>query len=148
MKNPSIYLRIASVLSFLFFAGHTSGYPWTPVLGPAETALVDAMQKGHFEVLGETRSYWDFYIGFGLGISAMRLMASVLLWQLAGLLKTHALPARALIAPFLLEIAFSTYLAWKHFFAPPLILCLAITVTLVLAFAFAGSKPAGTAEVK
>lgn len=50
MKTPTL-LRVAAVLMFLYFAGHTSGAPWTPGEAPADIAVVDAMRSAHFPVL-------------------------------------------------------------------------------------------------
>ena len=83
--KPKLLLRIAAVLSLLFCAAHASGMPWTPVLEPAEQAVIDAMKSQTFEVMGQTRSYWSFYLGFGVSLDVYMLLQAVLLWLLAGL---------------------------------------------------------------
>ena len=35
--KPSLFLRIAAIAAFLYFAGHMAGAPWTPVKGPGES---------------------------------------------------------------------------------------------------------------
>jgi hypothetical protein len=57
MINPSILLRAASIVSVLYFAGHQSGMPWTPAVGPAEVAVIDGMKSRSFDVMGTTRTY-------------------------------------------------------------------------------------------
>lgn len=64
--RPSLFLRIASVLTLLYCAGHTSGIPWTPVKGAGEVAVLDAMKSQRFAFAGVTRTYWEFYYDFGI----------------------------------------------------------------------------------
>jgi hypothetical protein len=86
MKS-STFLRIAAVITFLYFAGHTAGIPWTPAVGPAEVPVLDAMKAHSFDVLGSKRTYWDLYFGSGLIISLYLLVQAVVLWQLGSLAK-------------------------------------------------------------
>ena len=133
MKTSTL-LRIAAVLMFLYFAGHTSGAPWTPGEAPAETAVVDAMKSDHFPVMGVSRSYWDFYLGFGLAISVMQLFQAVLLWQLGTLAKTDAARLRPIIAVFCVSLVINAILGWMYFFAIPVVTALLIAICLALAF--------------
>jgi hypothetical protein len=73
MKAP-LLLRIAAVITFLYFAGHTAGMPWTPAVGPAELPVLEAMKSHSFNAEGFTRTYWDFYFGFGAIISGYLLV--------------------------------------------------------------------------
>ena len=41
------------------------------------------MRQFQFEAEGVTRTYWEFYIGFGVMISVFLLVQAVMLWQLA-----------------------------------------------------------------
>ena len=43
------------------------------------------MQSTHFYIMGSSRTYWDFYVGFGLFVSVFLLLAVVLAWQLGRL---------------------------------------------------------------
>jgi len=141
MKTSNL-LRIAAIITLVFFAGHTSGYPWTPDAGPAGLAVIDAMKGHSFDVVGSTRTYWDFYVGFGLAISLFQLMQAVVLWQLAGIARTDAASVRPMIAAFSIAYFINTLLAVKFFFVIPLVTSLVIALVLALAFYFAGrSKP-------
>src|SRR5438105_2808568 len=95
--SASTRLRIASIIAFVYWIGHTAGAPWTPARGAAETAALDALRSLHFAVQGFSRSYWDFYVGFGIAISAFLLVQAVLLWQLAALAKIDAERLRPMI---------------------------------------------------
>ena len=133
MKTSTL-LRIAAVLMFLYFAGHTAGAPWTPGEAPADIVVVNAMKSDHFPVIGATRSYWDFYLGFGLIISVMQLSQAVVLWQLGTLAKTEAARLRPIIAVFCLSLVINAILGWMYFFAIPIVMALLIAICLLLAF--------------
>lgn len=94
-------LRISSVASFLTAIGHTLGgrKSWSP-MGP--NPVLEAMQSVPFKVFGVTRTYLDFYRGFGFCLSVFMLLQAVLLWQLAGSVRTNPASARPMIASFLI----------------------------------------------
>jgi len=137
MKS-STFLRIASIITFLYFAGHTSGMPWTPDAGPAAMPVLEAMKSHSFDAMGSTRTYWDFYVGFGIIISLLMLLLGVVLWQLGSLAKTDALRVRPIVASFFVAFIVNTVLAWKYFFVLPVVMSAAILVCLALAFITAG----------
>ena len=74
-----VLYRIASVLIVVLDLGHTSGYPWSD---PAWGVDLHAMQSSHFNVLGFSRTYWNFYVGFGLSITVFLLLPALIAWQL------------------------------------------------------------------
>jgi hypothetical protein len=141
MKAP-LLLRIAAVITFLYFAGHTSGIPWTPAAGPGELPVLEAMKSHSFDVEGFKRTYWDFYFGFGVTISAFLLVQAVVLWQLSSLAKIDASQVRPIVASFFVAFLVNAFFAWKYFFAVPVITTLAISVCLALAFVTAGRTKA------
>ena len=141
MKTSTL-LKIAAVLMLLYFAGHTAGGPWTPGEAAADVAVVDAMKSKHFPVIGMSRSYWDFYFGFGLIISVMQLFQAVLLWQLATLAKTEAARLRPIIAVFCLSLVVNAILSSVYFFPIPLVTASLIAICLALAFVSAKRKVA------
>lgn len=130
--TPSIWLRIASVLTLVLAVGHTTGFPWTPDQGVQSVLLVNQMKSLHFEVMGFSRSYWDFYLGFGLTIGVALVLLAVWLWQLAGIAKTEPQRARPYVAVLLAGFAALALLDWVYFFTPPL----ALTIAIVLCLAF------------
>ena len=136
--KPTIFLRIASIITLLFFAGHTSGIPWTPAVGPDELPVLEAMKSHSFDVIGSTRTYWDFYFGWGLIISLYTLVQAVVLWQLGSLAKTDALRVRPIVASFFVAFVVNAVLAWKYFFVISVVMSVAISVCLALAFITAG----------
>jgi hypothetical protein len=56
-------LRIASIISLVFTAGHTLGglQKWSPM---GDNEVLKAMTTVHFDVMGAHRSYLDFFMGF------------------------------------------------------------------------------------
>ncbi len=122
--------RIAAVLIFLFALGHTSGYPWSD---PRWGVDLHAVQSSHFDVLGSSRTYWDFYIGFGLFNSMFMLLAAVLAWQLGNLAAPDLRRLRATSLFLTLCFAGVTLLTWMYFFIIPIVFSTAITVCLVAA---------------
>ena len=60
--KASLLYRIASVL---LLRGHTRGFRMTdPKLGVSP--LIASLQTRHFQIQGSNRTFWDFYVGFGL----------------------------------------------------------------------------------
>ena len=66
--------RIGAALIVLLDFGHSSGYPWSD---PAWGVDLHAIQSSHFNVLGSSRTYWYFYVGFGLSVSVLLLLPAI-----------------------------------------------------------------------
>jgi hypothetical protein len=111
--KASMFYRIAAVLLLLFEAGHTSGFPWSDPKWGVDLA---SMRSTHFYIMGFSRTYWDFYVGFGLFVSVFLLLAVVLAWQLGGLPPESLALMRGTVWTFALCFAAITVLAWKYFF--------------------------------
>lgn len=139
-----LFLRIASVLVLLHAVLHTVG----GVFGkpsPGVASAVAAHMRTQFHVYGVTRSYADFYLGLGLGITIFLTADALLLWILASMAKTDASRLRPLIAVFALAyIAFAAN-SYLFFFSGPVIAEVLIVASLVAAFVTA--KPLQSAEL-
>jgi hypothetical protein len=133
------WLRGASVLSVLLALGHTAGglQHWSP---PGETEVLRSMGAFRFDALGSSRSYLDFYLGFGYIISLYMLAQGLLLWQLASLASLVDARARPLVATFLAVSVGATALDWALFFVVPTVLNLVISICLALAWIAGGWK--------
>jgi hypothetical protein len=131
--KPSTLLRITSLITLIFATGHSLGgmESWSPM---GDTEVLKAMKSFRFDVEGVTRTYFDFYLGFGLILSVYLFLQSVLLWQLAALAKTDALRLRPLLVSFFLASLVSAGLSWKFIFAVPAVSFVVIAVGLGLAF--------------
>jgi hypothetical protein len=125
-----VLYRIAAVLILLFDLGHSAGCPWSDPRWGVDLATI---QSSHFKVLGFSRTYWDFYVGFGLFVSVFFLLAAIVAWQL-GSLPTQTLPLlRGTAWALTLCFTAATALSWMHFFIVPIAFSVAITVCLAVA---------------
>ena len=140
--NATLFLRIAAVIALLYFAGHSAGFPWTPAAGPEQLPLLESMKGQTFDAEGFTRTYWDFYIGFGIIISVFLFLQAVVLWQLGSLAKTNASTVRPMIVLFLAASIVNAGVGWTYFFAVPAAMAAAIALCLVIALVLAGGKAA------
>ena len=132
MKTAT-FLRIASVLTLIHSILHTIGGVFgKPAPGVATT--VAAAMRTHFEVFGVNRSYSDFYMGFGLGITIFLTVDSILLWILASMSRHDAPRLRPLIAVFALGYLAFAFNSYVFFFPIPVITELLIVACLVAAF--------------
>jgi hypothetical protein len=128
--RASVFYRIAAVLLLLLDAGHSSGFPWSD---PAWGVDLGSMRSTHFYILGFSRTYWDFYVGFGLSLSVILLLAVVLAWQLGGLPPESLAKMRGTAWTFALCFAAITVLDWKYFFIIPIVFSIMITLCLTAA---------------
>jgi len=135
--RASVFYRIAAVLLLLLDAGHTSGFPWSY---PKWGVDLGSMRSTHFYVMGSSRTYWDFYIGFGLFVSVFVLLAAVLAWQLGGLPPESLARMRGTAWTFALCFAAITVLNWKYFFVIPVVLSIVTTLCLTAAAWFSGKQ--------
>ena len=131
--TPVLLLRIASGLTLLFAAGHAMGAidSWSP---PGDTDVLRSMRAFEFDVMGVTRTYFHFYIGFGLYIAVLLLLQAVLLWQLASLVPADPSRVRPLLGTLAVAGLAGTVVIWTYIFVVPALFSLACAVCLTLAF--------------
>ena len=131
--TTSLLLRIASVISLLFTAGHSLGglKKWSPM---GDNEVLRAMTAVRFDTMGANRSYLDFFMGFGWSITVAMLMQSVLLWQLASLARSDAARVRSMIAVFAVATLATGLIGWRFIFPVPALFSGVLLVTLVAAY--------------
>ena len=131
--NPVLWLRISSIVSVLFAAGHALGgrKSWSPL---GETAVLSSMRDYRFDVLGVNRSYFDFYLGFGHSLTVFLLLQAVVLWQLGTLARTAPLQVRPIVASFVVATVAGGIVSWIFIFPIPTALSAVLAVCLALAF--------------
>lgn len=131
--KPVLFLRIASVLTFIHAILHTVG----GVFGkpaPGVAAMVAAtMQANHFPVFGVTRSYADFYFGLGIAVTLFLTIDAVLLWQLSTLARSHAVLLKPILAVLALGYLAFAVVSYLYFFSGPVIVEILIALSLGLA---------------
>jgi hypothetical protein len=135
--RASVFYRIAAVLLLLLDAGHTSGFPWSD---PAWGVDLGPMRSSHFYIMGFSRTYWDFYVGFGLLLSVYVLLAVVLAWHLGGLPPESLARMRGTAWTFALCFAAITVLSWKYLFVIPVVFAIVITLCLTAAAWLSGRR--------
>jgi hypothetical protein len=137
--KPTLWLRIASVLTFIHAVLHTIGGVFgTPAPGPQQAA-VSAMKANTFLVMGATRSFWDFHMGMGLAASVSLTAEAILFWQLSSLAKTDALRLRPILITFTVAYLALSVVTWTYIFPPPSITEILIALCLIGAIVTAKS---------
>jgi hypothetical protein len=133
MGSATLWLRVSSVISLFFAAGHTLGgrKDWSP---QGESNVLRSMRTFRFEVFGVSRTYLDFYRGFGFTLSVTLILQAVVLWQLATLARTAPLQARPMVAAFALASLASALLSWRFIFPLPTVFAGVLTACLAMAF--------------
>ena len=139
--STTIWLRVSAIISLLFAVGHSLGgmQSWSPT---ADNPVLQSMRTVHFDVMGVSRSYLDFYLGFGYSISVSLLLQAALLWMLSGVARNDAASARPMIAAFAVATVVSAFIAWRYIFPVPAIFSLVLSATLIVAYITALRGPA------
>jgi hypothetical protein len=138
--KASVLYRIASILLLLFAAGHTLGFRQVDPKWGVDS-LVASMRTIHFDAQGFSRSYWDFYTGFGLFVTIFLVFAAFLAWQLGGLPAQSLAAMRGITWAFALCFLAVTVLSWTYFFVAPVIFSSVVALCLIAA-AWRSAKPA------
>jgi len=146
MTKPVLFLRIASALTLIHAVLHTIGGVFGKV-GPGPAAVaVEAMKANQFLLMGNMRSFWDFYRGMGLAATISLTSEAVLFWQLGTLAKTDARRLRLIVATFAVAYSVLAVNSNTYFFVGPVIAEILIVACLALAFVTAGSEAAAGGE--
>jgi len=141
MTKPVIFLRSASVLTLIHSVLHTVGGVFgKPAPGVATT--VAAAMRSPFQAFGLTRSYSDFYMGMGLGVTIFLTMDALLMWLLSSMAKENAARLRPLVAVFALGYLAFAMNSYMFFFTMPVIVELLIAACLIAAIFSAKSESA------
>jgi len=135
--KASLFYRTASVLLILFALGHTLGFRRVDPRWKLDS-IIAALRSTHFEVQGLNRTYWDFYVGFGLFVTILLLFTAILAWQLGGLPKDHLSEMRPVSWSLAACFVLVTFLSWKYFFVVPVIFSGVVAICLILAALVAG----------
>jgi len=138
--KPAIFYRIASVLLLLFAALHTFGFRQVDPQWGVES-LISLMRSIHFDILGTSRTYWDFFVGFGLFFSIFLVFTAVLAWQLGGLPRQTLAVMRGTAWALVICFAGVTIVAFRYAFVVPIVFSILILLCLTAA-AWLSATPA------
>ena len=131
LKASTLY-RIAAVVILLFDIGHTIGFlQHDPSWGV--DSLLASMKSTHFNIQGFTRSYWEFFVGFGLFVTVFLLFAAVVSWQLGSLPAETLARLRGIRWALAVCFVALTFLSFRYFFFLPLVFSALIAVCLIVA---------------
>lgn len=131
--NVVLWLRISSIVSVLFAAGHTLGgrKDWSPI---GETAVLAAMRTSVFNVEGVSRTYLDFYRGFGYCLGVSMLLQAIVLWQLCAIARTSPALVRRIVGSFAVASIAGGVVTWAFLFPIPAVFSAVLSACLVVAF--------------
>ena len=129
--KATTWLRVAAVLTLVHAVLHTIGGVFGKPDPGAAAAAYAAMTANHFPALGQTRSYAEFYRGMGLAVTIFLTAESVVLWLLAGLVRTSGARLRPVLATFAVAYVAMAVNSQMYFFAAPVITELLIAACLV-----------------
>ena len=138
--TTTLWLRVSSVIAILFAAGHALGglSDWSPV---PDNAVIRAMRSEHFNVMGMSRSYLDFYKAFGNLLTVTQLLQGVLLWQFASVARRDVSAVRPMIGVMLLASVASCVIVWRQIAPLPGVFSLALLASLTVAFVVSRRAP-------
>ncbi|HWM70363.1 MAG TPA: hypothetical protein VNO35_27565 [Steroidobacteraceae bacterium] len=130
--TTTLWLRISAAVAMLLAIGHTLGGRkyWSPM---GENPVLQAMRDSHFDVMGASRSYFDFYMAFGYSLSVALVMQAILLWQLAGLASAQPARVRGMVTAIAVAVVVSGVIAWRLIFPVPALFSLVLAACLVAA---------------
>lgn len=137
--KPTLFLRIASVLTLVHAAAHTAGGVFGKPVNAVASSVVAQMQSNVFPMMGASRTYWDFYFGMGLGVSIFLTFEAIAFWLLAGFAKTRAAELRPLFAVFMLAYLALAVNSFLYFFILPVIVEILIAACFAMAIVSARS---------
>jgi hypothetical protein len=137
--RASVLYRVASILLLLFAVGHTVGFRQVDPKWGVDS-LVSSMRSMRFNINGFERTYWDFFVGFGLFVTVMMVFAAIIAWQFGGLAPSTLAAMRISAWGFVASFAVLAYLSWRYFFTVPVVFSIAILLCLAAA-AWVSGKP-------
>jgi hypothetical protein len=91
------------------------------------------MKVNQFLLMGNMRSYWEFYRGMGLAVTIFLTFETIVFWQLGSLARTDAVRLRPILAAFAIAYCAMAVNSQIYFFLAPVIVETIIAVLLVLA---------------
>ena len=136
MKTSTLY-RVPAVLMVLWAVGHTFGFRQRDPEWGVDTLLA-AMRSIHFDCQGFSRTYWDFYVGFGLFVTVFLLFAALCAWQLSSLRAETLARIRGIAWALPLCFIALAILSWGYLFTIAIVFSIVIAACLIAAAWLAG----------
>jgi hypothetical protein len=131
MKHFTLF-RIAAYLTLLFCAGHTvGGMLAQKSLGSASDVVFAAMKATHFEFNGADCTWYGFWFGFGLTVSAFLVLVAVTALVLDRVTPEAWPQVQSIAWALIAAMAFNGVIAWRYFFAGPTVFSVVIVALLI-----------------
>ena len=127
--TASLLYRIAAVLLVLYATGHTLGFRRIDPRWGLEV-FINGLLATRFKVQGAERTFWGFYVGFGLFCTVLLLFAALTAWQLGSLPLTTLVTLPILTWGFALTLLAATIVTWRYFFVAPTVFSVLVTLCL------------------
>ncbi len=137
--KPAPLFRAAAILLVLFAAGHTFGFLRFVPATPAGAAVLNGMKTVPLTTAGPVFTYYGFYVGFGLFVTAYLLFAAFVAWHLAGLARSAPRSVGLLGWGLFAVQVVCLILSWVWFSGPPAAFS-AVVVVLVGLGAYSAQK--------
>ena len=126
-------LRSASVLLLIFCVLHTAGGMLAQKsLGVASDRVFEQMKSVHFRFNGADCTWYGFWYGFGLTVSAFLLFSAIMAWELDRVPSEYWPQLRYISWALVVAHALNTVLSWGYFFAGPGVFGTVITLLLAV----------------
>ena len=91
------------------------------------------MKATGFDPNGPSRSYWDFFFGYGLFIGITFAVQGVLFWQFSRLIQADGVRIRPMLTVFCAGYLATSVVSAMYFFFVPAVLQLLIAACLAVA---------------
>jgi len=125
--------RAASALLAIFCVMHTlGGMLAQKSLGAASDAVFASMKQVHFVFNGADTTWYGFWFGFGLTVSAYLALSAVMAWKLGAVSPESWSQVSSIAWALIASHLFNTVLSWKYFFAAPGVFGVLISALLVV----------------
>jgi hypothetical protein len=142
MNKPVVFLRTASVLTFIHAVLHTVGGVFGKVEPGRAAVAVAAMKANSFLFMGNMRNFWEFYRGMGLGVTIGLTTDALLMWLLSSLARREAARLRPMVAVLMAAYLAFAVNSYVYFFLFAVIVEVLIALSLAAAIATAKSADA------
>lgn len=128
-----LWFRIASVLLLIFAAGHTVGFLTFKAATPDGQEVWSTMNNVRLPMGKSSFTYGNFYIGFGLFVSALFILEAFLAWYCGRLVSQYSAGAITLgWCLFVLQLV-CLALSWRYFGGIQIVMSLLTVVTVSVA---------------
>lgn len=121
--RAAMWIRLAAILDAIFLVGHLFGTLNLESADPDAGVLFDAMRGYRFDIMGASRTHWDFYIGLNGLLCVNLLVLCLMLWRLAALARHDPPRARPFMLILLLGFVAMAGLSARYFFLVPTLAC-------------------------